>query len=163
MLAEQAVAEELQHLLSLGYRVFHDLSKDGKDNIDHVAVGPAGVFAIETKYRTKKRSERGHEATFDGIEIRFPFYSEKRASWQAKGNARWLADMLSKSTGERVTAQPIVALPGWLVTRKASYDVKVLSGKEIFKYISKEPARLSAESIKRISYQLDQRCRDVEI
>ena len=56
---EQAMAEQLQRLLPLGYQVFHDVSGDGKWNIDHVVVGPAGVFAIETKYRTKQPGKAG--------------------------------------------------------------------------------------------------------
>lgn len=165
LIGEQAVAEQLQTLFATGYQIFHDIPGDGKWNIDHVAVGPAGVFAIETKYRTKqpgKNSERDNEAIFDGKGIQFPNCYDTEAIAQAERNARWLANMLSKATGERVAARAVVALPGWWVTLKANSDVKVLSGRQIAGYISKEPAQLAEASIKRISYQLDQRCRDVE-
>jgi hypothetical protein len=138
---------------------------DGNWNIDHAVVGPAGVFAIETKYRTKrpgKADERDNEAFFDGKGIRFPFGYDAQATEQANRNARWLAGMLSKATGERVTVRPIVALPGWWVTLKANSDVKVLSGKQVPGFISKEPAQLSDKAIQQISYQLELRCRDVE-
>ena len=165
LLGEQAVAEELQRLPA-GYRVFHDVPGNGKWNIDHVVVGPAGVFAIETKYRTKqpgKPSERDNEAVFDGNKIQFSSGKyDAAAPEQARQNARWLATMLTKATGERVTAQPIVALPGWWVTLKANSDVKVLSGKQVSSFISTEPTVLSAKVIQQISYQLEQRCRDVE-
>jgi hypothetical protein len=163
---EQAVAEQLQPLFASGYQIFHDIPGSGKWNIDHVAVGPAGVFAIETKYRTKrpgKLSERDNEAIFDGNKIQFPSGYDTKAPEQARQNARWLATMLTKATGERVTVQPIVALPGWWVTLKANSDVKVLSGKQVAGFISKEPAQLSNKAIQQISYQLEQRCRDVEI
>jgi len=165
LLGEQSVAEQLQSLLADGYRVFHDVPSDGKWNIDHVVVGPAGVFAIETKSRTKrpgKKGERDHEAVFDGKAIHFPWGYDTDALEQARRNARWLAGTLSKATGERVTAQPIVALPGWLVTLKANSDVKVLSGKQVPGFVAKEPARLPGKVIQQIAYQLDQRCRDVE-
>src|SRR5579862_6619909 len=145
LLGEQAVAEQLQRLLPLGYRVFHDLPGDGKWNIDHAVVGPAGVFAIETKYRTKtpgKTGERDHEANFDGNKIHFPSGYDAEAPEQARRNAQWLANMLSKATGERVTVRPIVALPGWWVTLKANSEVKVLSGKQVPQFISTEPAQL---------------------
>lgn len=48
---ELRIAEILDDLRSSGYRAFHDLVGDGY-NIDHVVVGPAGVFAIETKFRS---------------------------------------------------------------------------------------------------------------
>ena len=169
LLGEQAMAEQLQPLLAQGYQVFHDLPFENggrRWNIDHVAIGPAGVFAIETKYRTKrpgKTGERDHEAVFDGERIQFSSGDyDPGAVGQARDNARDLAIMLSKATGERVTVQPIVALPGWWVTLKAKSDVKVLSGKQVSSFISSEPAQLSAKLIQQISYQLEQRCRDVE-
>lgn len=74
------------------YQVFHDIPGSGKWNIDHVAVGPAGVFAIETKYRTKKPGRNGardHEATFDGNRIEFASGDyDARAAGQARDNAR---------------------------------------------------------------------------
>jgi hypothetical protein len=48
------------------------------------------------------------------------------------------------------------------VTLKANSDVKVLSGKQLPGFIATEPARLSGQAIQQISYQLEQRCRDVE-
>jgi hypothetical protein len=167
LLGEQAMAEELQRLVSCGYRIFHDIpceKRDCKWNVDHVAVGPAGVFAIETKYRTKLPGKAGedHKAEFDGSKIQFSSGNyDADAPEQARQNARWLATLLTKATGERVTTQPIVALPGWWVTLKANSDVKVLSGKQVVGYIAKEPAQLSDKAIQQISYQLEQRCRDV--
>ena len=170
LLGEQAMAEQLQPLFAAGYQIFHDiLCTDGKRkwNIDHVAVGPAGVFAIETKYRTKKPGRNGgrdHEATFNGNRIKFASGDyDAHAADQARDNARWLEKELSRATGERVTVQPIVALPGWWVTLKVDSDVKVLSGKQVSGFIAKEPAQLSDKLIQQISYQLEQRCRDVEI
>jgi hypothetical protein len=165
LLGEQAVAEQLQSLSASGYRVFHDIQKDGKGNIDHAVVGPAGVFAIETKYRTKQPGKAGkpdHKAEFDGSKIQFPSGYDAKAPEQARQNARWLANVLSKATGTPVTVQPIVALPGWYVTLKANSDVKVLSGKQLSGFITKEPVQLSEQAIQQISYQLEQRCRSVE-
>jgi hypothetical protein len=45
------ITEALDELRSFGYRVFHDLTHDGY-HLDHVIVGPTGVFAIETKFRS---------------------------------------------------------------------------------------------------------------
>lgn len=49
---ELATAEELNQLMHYGYYVFHDFPGD-HFNIDHVVIGPAGVFAVETKTRSK--------------------------------------------------------------------------------------------------------------
>jgi Nuclease-related domain len=166
LLGEQAMAELLQRLLPLGYQVFHDVPGDGKWNIDHVVVGPAGVFAIETKYRTKRPGKAGgpdHEAIFDGNTIQYPSgYRDAKAPEQTNRNARWLATMLSKATRERVIVRPILALPGWLVTLKVNSELKVLSGRYVSDFISSEPAQISDKAIQQISDKLEQCCRDVE-
>ena len=46
---EEAVIRALEHLDS-SFRVFHDIVLPGeRQNIDHVVVGPAGTFVLETK------------------------------------------------------------------------------------------------------------------
>jgi hypothetical protein len=158
-------AERLQDLMALGYRVFHDVPGSGKWNIDHVAVGPAGVFAIETKARTKKpgpHQKTDYEVSFDGERLIFPSGVDTDSLSQAKRNAKWLAGELSKATGGTVKVRAILTLPGWLVDRKVDAELKVLNPGEIPKFIREEPATLRADAIQRIAYQLDQRCRDVE-
>jgi hypothetical protein len=45
---EESVGAILDELRSGGWYVIHDLAL-GRGNIDHVLVGPGGVFAVETK------------------------------------------------------------------------------------------------------------------
>ena len=45
---EEAVGGILENLSADGWHVIHDVSF-GRGNIDHVVVGPGGVFAVETK------------------------------------------------------------------------------------------------------------------
>ena len=59
---ERIVGEALDPLKADGFRVFHDVpAGDGQTpfNIDHVIVGPSGIFAIETKTRRKGRARAG--------------------------------------------------------------------------------------------------------
>lgn len=64
---ERTVGQFLERLREGGYHVFHDLVGDGF-NVDHVAVGPAGVFSIETK--TFSKPVRGDaKIHFDGQTI----------------------------------------------------------------------------------------------
>jgi hypothetical protein len=166
LMGENAVGEHLQSLVAAGYRVFHDVPGNGKWNIDHAVVGPAGLFAIETKARTKKpggRAEKDHEVTFDGKELGWPWGSDVEALAQARRNAEWLGNEMTKATGERVGARPILAIPGWLVTlRAAPRDLAVLNGKQVPGFVKSEPRVLTEEQVQRIAYQLEQRCRDVE-
>ena len=45
---EEMTADELDALSGRGWHVVHDLAR-GRANIDHVAVGPAGVFVLDSK------------------------------------------------------------------------------------------------------------------
>lgn len=56
--AEQWTAQELRVLLAHGWELVNHVSLDGYGDIDHVLVGPGGVFAIETKWSASAWRER---------------------------------------------------------------------------------------------------------
>jgi hypothetical protein len=58
---EEEVGRLLDRLTSDGYRVLHDRRRPGgRENIDHVVIGPPGVLVVETKhYRGEVRTRRG--------------------------------------------------------------------------------------------------------
>src|SRR5699024_10493765 len=67
---------QLSQLFAQGYDILHDIDGGGL-KIDHVAVGPAGVFAIETKARVKRQDGQKDEywhAGFDGRLVDFAGY-----------------------------------------------------------------------------------------
>ena len=97
---EQAVAEKLnsRELASAGYAAFHDLPGDGNWNVDHVVVGPGGVFVLETKAETKRKPTRDQapqDVFFDG-NPRFPLVLRHHAVPQAERNARWVRNLLKR-------------------------------------------------------------------
>jgi hypothetical protein len=53
--------------LSSSYHVFNDFSADGCQ-VDHVVVGPAGVFAVETKFWRGRVSIEEGRILVDGVE-----------------------------------------------------------------------------------------------
>lgn len=158
---ERYVAEELNQLMADGFRVFHDVPFE-KYNIDHVIVGPSGVFAIETKAKRKKikHGKERYKVTFDGAKLQFP--SSWNDEWinQARLNANNLSQWLRSSAAEAVSVEAILTIPGWLVTRKAKGDVHVLNPKEIrgvVRVVSQNP--LDESQIQRISHQLEEKCK----
>ncbi len=59
--AERELGEALERMREEGPGVLHDRRIQGsKANIDHIVVGPAGVFAIDTKRYTGKIERRDH-------------------------------------------------------------------------------------------------------
>jgi len=159
-MGERVVGEELNQLLAAGFRVFHDLPFDGF-NIDHVIVGPVGVFAVETKAKRKPADIKGTaRATlvFDGRTLHFPKGYDEKPVEQARLNARTLSEWLTSATGDIVPVKPILTYPGWWIDRKAVSDVNVLNPSEIKRSFPSKVV-LSREQIQRICHQLTERCR----
>ena len=162
---EMAVGQELNLLMRDGYHVFHDFPAEGF-NIDHIVVGSSGVFAVETKARSKPTSKdrtADAQVIYDGKKLEFPNWTETAPLDQASRQATWLGKWLANAAGEQVQVRPVVTLPGWYVKRTASKGIPVINPKQ-FRSIAKpiNGQILSDAQIKRIVYQLDQKCRDVE-
>lgn len=162
--AELAVGQELNALMFEGFRVFHDFPAENF-NIDHIAVGPAGVFAVETKGRSKPIKGRGNvdaKVLSDGEVLRFPDWTETEPLEQARRQANWLSKWMSSAVGQPVTVKPVLALPGWFVEMTKRGDVVVYSGKspQFFSKL-KSGEGLPESLVLRIAHQLEQRCRDV--
>jgi hypothetical protein len=162
---EVATGQELNQMMLRGYHVYHDFVAD-KFNIDHIVVGPAGVFAVETKARAKPTSgnrNTSHKVSYDDKYIQFPKWKETKPLEQAKNQATWLERWLSSATGEKIQVRPVVALPGWFTTRMSSKGIPVINPKR-FAEIARvsDGLRLDERRIKRIAHQIDQRCRNIE-
>jgi len=165
---ERWVGDMLNWMLKDGFEVFHDfpIEPDGKTgNIDHVIVGPNGVFAIETKtYRKPKDTADGknYEVKFDGKLLSFPHRTTKKGIGQATHNARLLSKHLSASLDTSIEVFPILALPGWFVESTSRDPLLVLNPKNIRSAVLKKTPTIDDSLKRKISYQLELRCRDVE-
>ena len=161
---ELAVGQELDQLMLLGYQVFHDIPA-GEFNIDHVVIGPTGVYAIETKGRSKRSDSElkkaAYKVRYDGQALHFPNHSETQPIEQAIRQANWVSDWLSKATAINVKAQPVLVLPGWWIDYPKNAYVAVLAGKKVEKYFQSRPSILQKDDIQRLAYQVDQKVRDL--
>src|ERR1051325_7433778 len=90
---ERYVAEWLDSLKQRGWFIFHDVGCEGvtaKFNLDHVAVGPGGVWVIETKTCRKGRTRpnfKADQVIFDGKQIILPWGEDTKSLKQATNNA----------------------------------------------------------------------------
>jgi len=167
-LGERAVGEELNQLMSDGWSVFHDVEFDDNPgatpfNVDHVVVGPGGLFAIETKTRRKRKESGGHEVTFDGHALQYPWGSDDFGVKQAQERAHHLGRWLSKKLQMDITATPVLILAGWYVHRTGKSNLAVINDSEIPTLFRDEhnSARLKPETVASIRALLDERCRDI--
>jgi hypothetical protein len=174
---ERIVAEHLEPLKAAGHKVLPDVpvgdppagSTTPPFNLDHVVVGPAGIFAIETKTRRKGRARVGfmaHEIIYDGRALSYPWGEDRYGLDQALRQAEWLCTHLERQLGRTVPVYPLLVFPGWMIIRKAAGAVNVLNPRELPAAImpsgSLTPA-LDSATIDLIARQLEARCRDVEL
>jgi hypothetical protein len=150
---ELCVAEVLDDLRSFGYCAFHDLVRDGF-NIDHVVVGPAGVFAIETKFR----SGQG-EITFRNGEGLFVggFPEEKDSLKQARANAAEVNRIIKDNCKFDEWVWPLVVFVGeWRVKNDwQNTDARVFTTDKLVTHIVNQQPRLTSREIELIASHLE--------
>ncbi len=121
----------------------------GPGNIDHVIVGPSGLFVIETK------SHRG-QVTFDGDKLLLggrPF--EKNFLAQAYAEAMALKEYLKKATGSDFDVTPLLVFSaGFVKVRGRARGVEVLPLKWLNDRIRKGGEVLSADERQRLARAL---------
>jgi hypothetical protein len=109
---ERAAGQTLEKARRMGYEVFHDVLFDGF-NIDHVLVGPAGIFAVETKNTRTKATIH-----FDGQTVAQAGHRPQRGPIeQAAMAARDLAFELHRRTDRQFKVHPIVLYPQHMVEK----------------------------------------------
>ena len=165
---ELATGEELNQLMRRGYYVFHDLVAD-TFNIDHIVIGPSGVYAVETKARAKPNEKGSASATVKVEEsiLKFPKGRDEAAIQQARNQAQWLCDFLRSSVGIEVPVFPVVALPGWFVENggwigTGKNRCLVFNPKGANRFIGDSPEILTSQLVKQAAFQVEQKCRTVK-
>ncbi|MFZ3377456.1 MAG: nuclease-related domain-containing protein [Chthoniobacterales bacterium] len=164
---ERHAGEALNQLMLVGYRIFHDFLITDKPgairNIDHIVIGPNGVFAVETKTRRKAKGENGAKVTVLDNALQYPWGVDQRDLAQAQENAGWLSAWLSKMTDQPVSVGSILVLPGWFIDRRCKPVVTVLSGSEVAANIPKLNGTAKSDSeIRRLAAIIEDRNRSVE-
>lgn len=144
---ERFVGQCLESLRSSGYKVFHDIAEDGF-NIDHVLVGPTGVYAIETKTISKPVG-REAEVVYDAQRILVDGRTPDRDPLkQACANADRIRDILRERTGQKAFVRPVVLYPGWYIRKKCrSPQVWVVNEQYLAAWLDHESESLSSRDV----------------
>lgn len=158
---EVAVGQELNRLMLEGYCVYHDFQADDF-RIDHIVVGPKGVFGVETKTRSRSTTrDQSHDAIveYNGRLLNYPQGTDVSTIERAERQAAWLSDWIGSAAGEPVTAMAVVALPGWYVKRSSPDGIPVINPRQfrsLLKYVRSKP--LNDELLIRIVLHFEKRC-----
>lgn len=152
------VGRILEGLRPFGYTPINDIPclTDEKKvfNVDHVLVGPTGIFVIETKTLSKNAR---HKITYDNHSLDYSHGAS--ALSEARRHAAHIGTILR----ERLQSQgslwvyPILTFPGWWVNNKSNSDprrdnkeVIVVNPKQIGPYLKDWEQIYSAEEIQKI-------------
>ena len=109
IMAEQWTADELRRLDHRTWDVVHHVMLEQSD-IDHVAVGPAGVVAVETKFRSSWAHTDLHSVAFDAARQRRKLAAR---SHQEASNVRCLVAMWGPDVGDDpLDIHGVVLCPG---------------------------------------------------
>ena len=157
---ERAIGQFLEDLRRKGYFVFHDVIGKGF-NLDHVIIGPKGVFTIETK-TISKPIKGDPKIKYDGNMVTILGYNpERNPIMQAKAQANWLKELFHEDTGKRVHVKPIIVYPGWYVDGPAYFkpEVEVINPRQLPAYIEKYNNQLQDTDIHLFKSTLSRRIR----
>jgi nuclease-like protein len=152
--AQRRTRRQLTKLGRAGYLAMHARPiPESQDQIDHLVVGPAGVFAIDSEDWDKRLAVR----TKSGKQLWHGPFSKKDRLQHAQWEAQRAADLLSGAIGKPVVVRPAMAVYGpripWDVA--TIRDVDVFSGPRLRKYLRRrarqgEVRPLTDEEIERI-------------
>src|SRR6266536_839306 len=152
--AQRRTRRQLTKLGRAGYLAMHARPiPESQDQIDHLVVGPAGVFAIDSENWDKRLAVR----TKKGTQLWHGPFSKKDRLQHAQWEAQRAADLLSGAIGKPVVVRPAMAVYGpripWDVA--TIRDVDVFSGPRLRKYLRRrarqgEVRPLTDEEIERI-------------
>lgn len=165
---EREVGEIVDGLRLKGFQVFHNVPASEVQpifHLDHVVVGATGVFAIQTKSRTRGTPRPGfaeHKIIFDGQKLVYPWGDDFQGLELARDRAVWLESWLAQILGRQVPVQPILVFPGWWVEEHAINTVRVLNPKQIPAVVNRNTPMLTEEQVETVTRQLEARCRDVD-
>lgn len=165
---ERVVGERLEALRQQGYLVFHDvpaLEAQPTFNLDHVVVGPTGIFAIETKTRRKGASRPGlaeHKIVAREGTLQFPWGADAHGLKSTLERARWLQEWAYQILGYQAPVVPVLTFPGWWVEDLGHGPVRVTNPQQILPLVKAGAAVLSEDQVSLLARHLEARCRDVE-
>ena len=155
---ERRVSEVLRTLRHKDYVTFDDLLLEGV-NVDHVVVGPGGVFAVETK--TYSVFGNGIAGIAPNGELHLSGKPAlKDPLKQARASAAIVSTELKRWTRCDIWVNPVVVLPGWRIDPpKVETDVVVLNEQTTAEFFKTRPEKLDSSKIREICSHLDRSAR----
>ncbi|GAB2818417.1 hypothetical protein GCM10027176_23670 [Actinoallomurus bryophytorum] len=153
-MAERKTERQLRGMEKAGYRTLHaravpqdeEGASDGQ--IDHLVIGPTGVYAIDSEKWDKRLPVRAmsHRKLFLG-----PF-NKKTDLDEARWEADQASSLISDALGYEVPVQPSMAIYGPAISWKVLMvrEVDVYAGARARNYLRRRPKILTSVDVDRI-------------
>lgn len=118
----------------------------GTSDIDHVLVGPAGVFTLNTKNHSGQKVWVGERAVFVAGQ-------KQHYLPHARHEATRAAKRLSAVVGESVPVTPVLVLiqPKELTIKQRPIDVHVVTDRQLLRWLQRRRPVLTPERVARIA------------
>ncbi len=157
---EKVIGQDLERLREKGYRVLHDIPGNGF-NIDHVVIGPSGVYTIETK-TVSKPGKGPCEVEYDGERVVVGgFGPDRDPIIQAKAQANWMRGFVRDTLAKSVEVRPVILYPGWFVKpQPKGVKVWVMHPDRLPGFLRNEKGILDARDIQSIEHCLSMHVRN---
>lgn len=139
---EQRTAVELARLPAGRWTVRHDLQVPGsRANLDHVVIGPSGVWLLDTKTTRLAATTRWRKVYLGGRPL-------------DTASARWEAEVLADRLG--VDVKPLVVLHGGGLRRRGGWSggVQVVPVDRLLRRLRRGRRRLGRHEMARLSGRL---------
>ncbi|WP_327676615.1 nuclease-related domain-containing protein [Kitasatospora sp. NBC_00458] len=142
---ERVVGRRLDRLRRDGWKVLHSVQFSSGTDIDHLVIGPPGVFTVNTKHHRGAAVWQGDQAiTVNRAPTR---YAPVSRSESAK-----VARVLSARSGFPVPVQPVVAVVGAasITIGSTLSPVLLLDGAHVDRHLSGRLPRLRSDQVDQV-------------
>ena len=138
---ERKTEKVLEPLERRGWTVEHDVQRDGRANLDHIATCSAGVFLLETK------NLMGTIGFEDGVLVARQFDDEDeifryhRLASRLRGQAKELSARLHAETGRRTWVSAVVVIWGHFPDGEVTHEkVTYIHGDKLAAWLAAQSA-----------------------
>lgn len=156
--AEIIVGQQLNQLMRLGYRVYHDIHVN-QTVVHHIVLCQMGIFTVETLPYPKplRQRESLFRFRYENEALVFPNGKNKKSLMLAQRKAGATMLWLNKTLGLPIKVRPLLVVPGWYLEPKDRPPFNVLTPKQLNTFFMRLTKPMFDEfQLEKIAHQIEQ-------